>query len=141
MPTDKTIEEYADPDEPVYRTDSRTPEGITVGLIDAMISIAHVLAPRVASIPTSAVSEALLDLQADSDLAFIRSVASAQEVIKGVEPEHFKILDSLRELERQLYRRIVDACYREVTEHEAVPSTDWADRIIDKVLAECPQDD
>lgn len=42
--------------------------------------------------------------------------------------------------QRALYRAIVDACYQEFMEQPgAVPSTDWADRIIDRVLKDAPR--
>jgi hypothetical protein len=37
--------------------------------------------------------------------------------------------------QRELFRRIVDATWNAATESDAVPSTEWADRIIDKVLS------
>lgn len=54
-------------------TDCRSEEGITVGLIDALISIARVLKPRIGKerpLPES-VSEALLDLRQDEDMLAI----------------------------------------------------------------------
>lgn len=48
-------------------TDCRSEEGITVGLIDALIAIGRVLAIRINSERTSAVKEALKDLRADEN--------------------------------------------------------------------------
>ncbi len=50
-------------------TDCREEEGITVGLIDAIISIARILAKRDFTHP--AVQEALKDLADDEDMARI----------------------------------------------------------------------
>ena len=47
-------------------TDCRTEVGITVGLVDAIISIARVLAVRDLSLPE--VQEAILDLKLDKDV-------------------------------------------------------------------------
>ena len=52
-------------------TDCRSEEGVTVGLIDALISIARVLAVRDLTPP--AVREALLDLAEDEDVRKIMS--------------------------------------------------------------------
>lgn len=51
-------------------TDCRSEEGITVGLIDAIISIARVLAKRDLS-QSIAVIEALVDLRCDDDLKIV----------------------------------------------------------------------
>ena len=50
-------------------TDCRSEEGITVGLIDSLISISRILAKRDLNSP--AVLEALKDLQSDSDVKII----------------------------------------------------------------------
>jgi len=39
-------------------------------------------------------------------------------------------------LDRNTLRRIVDIAWNEATESETVPSTEWADEIIDRALAE-----
>lgn len=57
--------EHKDP----ITTDCRSEDGITVGLIDALISIARVLAPR--DLQDPAVQEALKDLAQDEDIARI----------------------------------------------------------------------
>lgn len=51
--------------------DCRSEEGITVGLVDAIISILRVLAVRDMSLES--VQEALLDLCSDSDLSTVLS--------------------------------------------------------------------
>lgn len=51
--------------------DCRSESGITIGLIDGMIAIARVLAKRDLSQP--GIAEALQDLQADEDIAFLLS--------------------------------------------------------------------
>lgn len=57
-------------------TDCRSEEGITVGLIDAVISICRVLAPRLKldSGSAAAVEEALKDLRSDSDVAAVTRI-------------------------------------------------------------------
>jgi len=50
-------------------TDCRSEVGITVGLVDGMISMARVLRHRDLSSPE--VQEALKDLQSDEDVAFL----------------------------------------------------------------------
>lgn len=47
----------------------RSETGVTVGLVDAMISIARVLAKR--DLSAAEVQEALLDLRADEDISLI----------------------------------------------------------------------
>lgn len=49
--------------------DCRSEEGITVGLVDAIISIARILAKR--DISPEAVKEALMDLAMDEDISKI----------------------------------------------------------------------
>jgi len=53
--------------------DCRSTEGTTVGLIDALISVARVLAPR--DLRTPAVLEALKDLADDEDIKQVLSAA------------------------------------------------------------------
>lgn len=50
------------------RTQAHTEIGITVGLIDAMLTIAKVLAPRVKDEPGGTVREALRDLHSHPDM-------------------------------------------------------------------------
>lgn len=47
----------------------KTPDGITVGLIDGMIAIARVLRQR--DLTNAGIKEALADLQQDEDIAYI----------------------------------------------------------------------
>ena len=55
-------------------TDCRSEEGITVGLVDAIISIARVLARRPFSPPV--VKEALADLRNDDDVNIVMGVTT-----------------------------------------------------------------
>lgn len=57
--------------------DCRSEEGITVGLIDSLISISRVLSKRDLSGNSVAVREALKDLLQDSDLKLILETAMA----------------------------------------------------------------
>lgn len=57
--------------------DCRSEEGVTTGLIDAVISIARVLARRDFTPP--AVREALADLRADEDVAALLAAAALRE--------------------------------------------------------------
>jgi len=50
-------------------TDCRSTEGVTVGLIDALISISRILAKR--DLSPEVVQEALKDLRSDEDVAFL----------------------------------------------------------------------
>lgn len=52
--------------------DCRSEEGITVGLVDAIISIARVLSKR--DYQPECVREALEDLRSDGDLAYVLGV-------------------------------------------------------------------
>ena len=52
-------------------TDCRQEVGITVSLVDSLITISRVLAPRLDEIPLE-VREALLDLYDDRDFQFIQ---------------------------------------------------------------------
>lgn len=58
-------------------SDCRTESGITIGLIDSLISIARVLAPRLASASESSIAEALADLNGDTDIKTILDHAKA----------------------------------------------------------------
>lgn len=58
-------------------TNCRTEEGITVGLVDALISICRVLAPR--DLDNAAVQEALKDMFRDEDYDFVRMKASVAD--------------------------------------------------------------
>jgi hypothetical protein len=51
--------------------DCRSEEGITVGLIDALISISRVLRPRLEEVRGTHVREALKDLAGDDDFQYI----------------------------------------------------------------------
>jgi len=55
-------------------TDCRAEEGITVGLIDAIIAIARIASKR--DLRPKVVREALADLQDDEDVAFLLSSAN-----------------------------------------------------------------
>lgn len=50
----------------VISSDCRTEEGITIGLIDAIISISRILAKR--DLTSENIKQVLLDLQCDEDL-------------------------------------------------------------------------
>lgn len=54
----------------------RSEEGITVGLVDALMSILRVLAPR--NLSTKNVREALLDLRGDPDLGVVMAATGAR---------------------------------------------------------------
>lgn len=62
-------------------TDCRSDDGVTVGLIDGIISSARVLAKRDLSPP--AVAEALKDLRADEDVAQLLG----RDVWQGIESD------------------------------------------------------
>jgi hypothetical protein len=53
------------------QTDCRSDDGVTVGLIDALISVARVLKDR--DLSSVEVQEALEDLRGDEDIRFILS--------------------------------------------------------------------
>lgn len=55
------------------RTDCRSEVGVTVGLVDALISVCRVLAARDTSSPE--VAEALKDLGSDEDVAKVLAAA------------------------------------------------------------------
>lgn len=53
-------------------TDCRTEDGITVGLVDSLITIGRILKQRLVMLKsTPAIEEALKDLKNDTDLKFI----------------------------------------------------------------------
>lgn len=53
-------------------TDCRSEEGVTVGLIDAIISISRILAERIRNFPMErSVEDAMCDLLADEDMSFV----------------------------------------------------------------------
>lgn len=57
-------------------TDCRSEEGITVGLVDAMLTIARVLVHR--DLSPAAVKEALRDLAHDEDMTLVIELAQIQ---------------------------------------------------------------
>ncbi|WP_336704407.1 hypothetical protein [Chryseobacterium indologenes] len=57
--------------------DCRTEEGVTIGLIDAIIAISRVLAKRNLN-QTEEIKEALKDLIGDEDLSFILNKAKLE---------------------------------------------------------------
>ncbi len=61
-------------------TDCRSEEGITVGLVDAIISILRILAKR--DLTTPAVREALMDLGDDEDFEKILCAIPLDEPVK-----------------------------------------------------------
>jgi hypothetical protein len=63
------------------QTDCRSPEGVTVGLVDSIITSARVLRGRDLSAP--AVIEALRDLRADEDVAALLAGGRGPDVIMG----------------------------------------------------------
>lgn len=63
-------------------TDCRNEVGVTVGLIDSLISIARVLAQR--DLTPAEAQEALADLRADEDMA--RVLRSNVKLTGGVKP-------------------------------------------------------
>jgi hypothetical protein len=67
-------------------TDCRSEVGITVGLIDSIISISRVLSKR--SIHDPAIKEALMDLAGDEDLGKILS--DGNWLLKKKEMEEWK---------------------------------------------------
>lgn len=56
------------------RTDCRSEDGVTVGLIDSLIFIARVLSKR--NLTSLEVKEALADFQSDEDIALLFKAAS-----------------------------------------------------------------
>ncbi|WP_278494908.1 hypothetical protein [Chryseobacterium arthrosphaerae] len=56
----------------IFTVDCRSEEGITIGLIDSLISIARVLAKRDLN-ETVQIKEALKDLRSDEDISHIIS--------------------------------------------------------------------
>lgn len=52
-------------------TNCRSKDGITVGLVDAIITLARILRPRIARKVSPVVAEALKDLRQDEDAAAI----------------------------------------------------------------------
>ena len=60
--------------------DCRSEEGVTVGLIDALITIAHALSGR--NLESQHVKEALKDLYSDADMRAIQIEAATASFIK-----------------------------------------------------------
>jgi hypothetical protein len=65
-----------------HHTDCRSEEGITVGLIDALITLARVLRSR--DLSTDAIHGALVDLTHDEDLAYLLSRVDLGEANSGL---------------------------------------------------------
>ena len=66
----------------VTSTDCRTPVGVTVGLIDGIIAMARVL--RHADLSSVEVQEALKDIRADEDMAFLMGLALTDKEIASI---------------------------------------------------------
>lgn len=81
------------------KTDCRSEDGITVGLIDGIIAAARVLSKRDLSSP--AVVEALKDIRADEDVAIItRTAAQAQPLdVIGTDDVRFEALRAVLHVE------------------------------------------
>ena len=77
-------------------TDCRSAEGVTVGLIDGLITIARVLTLR--DLSPAAVQEALIDLRSDEDLARVLGHA----IGKGVNAQLLEALEALEDAARQV---------------------------------------
>lgn len=58
---------------PVITTDCRSEEGVTIGLVDAIIAVVRILSKR--DLSPASVQEALKDLASDEDLATILHAA------------------------------------------------------------------
>jgi hypothetical protein len=58
-------------------TDCRSPEGVTIGLIDSIITLFRVLKDR--DLSPSEVQEALLDMRSDEDIDYIWKYAWSLE--------------------------------------------------------------
>lgn len=61
--------------------DCRSEEGITIGLIDSVITICRILGPRISDrdkIDTPGILEALKDLGTDEDFYILRLMSSTQ---------------------------------------------------------------
>ena len=77
-------------------TDCRSTEGVTVGLIDGLITIARVLTLR--DLSPAAVQEALIDLRSDEDLSRVLNPAT----VRSVNTQLLEALESLEEAARQV---------------------------------------
>lgn len=64
---------------PEITTDCRSEEGVTVGLIDAVVSVCRVLSGRPLRYASEAVKQALLDLRSDPDVAIVMGVNRASD--------------------------------------------------------------
>lgn len=62
-------------------SDSRTEEGLTLGLMDALLTISRVLAPRLRCRSSQAISEALRDFYSDESMREIQ--LSVNGIIRG----------------------------------------------------------
>jgi len=60
------------------QTDCREPVGITVGLIDALITICRILARR--DLTGHEIEQALADLRADEDVSLVFGAAAKVEI-------------------------------------------------------------
>ena len=85
-------------------TDCRSAEGVTVGLIDGLITIARVLTLR--DLSPAAVQEALIDLRSDEDLARVLGPAIRKGVNANtcdlVKEQLLEALEALEEAARQV---------------------------------------
>ncbi|WP_241130505.1 hypothetical protein [Achromobacter xylosoxidans] len=81
-------------------------------------------------------SDAIQALQsALHDIAYmVNRTATPQQFADHLQREARAALESTPVADRQRLRDLVDAVWNEATESTAVPSTPWADRLIDKVF-------
>ncbi len=90
----------------INNTDCRSAEGITVGLIDSVLSICRVLAPRLRGFDSridSPITEALTDLGCDDDLNGILSLCP----VSRLPEEEAKLYERVR-LSRKANRTKAD---------------------------------
>jgi hypothetical protein len=81
----------------ITETDCRSEEGITVGLIDSLISISRILSKR--DMSSGAVQEALKDLHNDEDVDYIfrKAVCLMDSVIGDQQTKLFNVYAVLQE--------------------------------------------
>lgn len=81
----------------ITETDCRSEEGVTVGLIDSLISISRILSKR--DMSSGAVQEALKDLHKDEDVDYIfrKTVCLMNSVIGDQQTKLFNVYAVLQE--------------------------------------------
>lgn len=106
----------------------RSEDGITVGLVDAVIATCRVLAPRLAKNESAAVLRALLDLRSDQDaVGIIAPAPSISHDLKSANGELGRLRNGLWRISKDV-SELATKSTRQHAEHPRAPGAHEAER-------------